>query len=185
MPTIMRFTTVVVSAFQVLNVDQGSPPIQNGYHCDSFEGPCSCPYDNSQIQAFESHAAYKQHMANVHGEAPFQKRKMKKAPSQRTILKKSAATKALHANGTFLNTHVKKEVLLEFVDIYDRFLNEVFRSDEYEGGDYKRKWLYFYRIQSRDLEERSLERLISDIKEGGGSMYYERALARLERDFDE
>ena len=123
-------------------------------------------------------------MLDAHGENPFQKRKITQPLSQNTIEKKRAAAQALHANGAFLNTHVKKEVLYEFVDLYDRFLRELFKSDEYDGSEYYTKWLYHYRIQSIDLNERSLETVIKDIKEGAGSMFYRRKLDRLEMDFD-
>lgn len=119
----------------------------------------------------------------IHTEKAYQKRKMSKSTSSKcSTERKSAATKALHSTGAFLNTHVKRAVLEEFVDLYDNFLNQLFRSDEYEGGRFKSQWQYYYRIQSGDLEYKPLERLISDIKAGYGSMYQERALARLERD---
>jgi hypothetical protein len=124
-------------------------------------------------------------MLNAHGENPFQKRKITQPLSQNTIEKKRAVAQALHANGAFLNTHVKKEVLYEFVDLYDTFLRELFRSREYDREEFHVLWLHHYRIQSNDLDERSLESLIKDIKAGAGSMFYRRrAFDRLEMDFD-
>jgi hypothetical protein len=162
---------VAVFESQVKTINMGAPALPDTYQCNSSDTPCVCPYDSTHYQTFETHQQYKNHMLNIHGELAYTKRKNTKPVTEETKAKKRLATLKLHDEGTFKNTHVKRETLLEFVNTYDRFLDDLFKSNEYDGGEYKRKWQHYFRVRGRDLEERSLEELIKDMNRGHLSGY--------------
>jgi hypothetical protein len=159
-----------------------APAIIMGYKCDYEDTPCLCPFDQSNTQTFESHHLYKLHMSNIHGALPSQKRKVNAAVSDTTKEKRRLTTIRLHKEGAFLNTHIKKQVLMDFIDLYDSFLQRLFSSDEYRGAEFKTTWRNHYRITARDLEEKTLEELVEDVKEGSFSNYAMNRLRWLERE---
>ena len=124
-------------------------------------------------------------MVNVHGEEAYTKRKVTKLVTEETREKRRIATKRLHQDGTFLNTHVKRETLLEFVQVYDQLLSDLFSSDEYDGNHYKQKWEIYFRITANELEERSLEDIFANIRRGGLTGYGTRRLLWAQRAFED
>ena len=175
----------VVSDYQVYSPNLGAPSIPNDYQCNSMDLSCKCPYAPEVIQTFETYTDYKKHMQDFHNEGAYTKRKYRVPMSDATKEKKRIVTARLHEDGIFRNTHIKREILLEFVDIYDHFLTDLFKSDEYDGGKYEREWSDWYRIRAVDLEERDLKDIIIDLKNGHFSSYAQQRMKWVQRALDE
>lgn len=156
---------VAFVGLKVLCVKVGINEIQGRYQCD-FYNPCLCPYDDRFIQTFETHQDYKMHLLHSHGMPPISKRSNGKEYEPKEIIRRQEATRRQHANGSFRNTHVKRETLVHFIDLYDKFLKNLFRSQEYVGFDFKEAWDTVFRISKSDLEESTLEELIEEIENG-------------------
>ena len=170
-----------MSESQVSHANLDAPNV-TGYQCDASESPCRCIYDPRYVQTFETHHIYKLHMIHVHDILPSQKRKASNPVRDSTKERRRMVTKQLHEEGIFKNTHVKRQVLLDYIDLYDRFLERLFSSEEYYGSNFKNSWRNYYRITRSDLEERSLEDLTEAIKEGDFSNTQRRRLDRLRED---
>lgn len=174
-----------MSEHQVTYANLDAPAVKAGYQCDATDAPCRCPYDLNYIQTFETHHIYKSHMMNVHDSLPSQKRRTVIETTNATKEKRRMVTTQLHEDGVFKNTHVKRQVLSDFIDLYDNFLKRLFASDEYYGSEFKNIWRNYYRVSSRDLEERTLEDLTDAIKEGDFSNTHRRGLRWLRENFSD
>lgn len=146
----------------------GIPLIVDGYGCDDYDGRCLCPYDTSDnpgYQTFITFEDYKKHMEQVHQKPPIQKRKVRKPCSNYVVKARSTNAIKQHLKGSFLNTHVKKETLLEFIDLYDEFFRDLL--NHVRGGKefFKEHYEKYFSITGRDLEMFSLDALIRDIKD--------------------
>ena len=142
----------------------GIPLFADGYECNYDDEPCVCPYDSSKPQTFETFQDYKDHMSRVHQSEPFHKRRVKQLCSEYVIQKRREVAKQQHQEGKFRNTHVKREVLLQFIEIYDDFLTYVFREGYFDDSSLKSKWNDHLRITRRDLENNSLEEIVSELE---------------------
>jgi hypothetical protein len=73
-----------------------------------------------------------------------------------------------HRQGSFKNTHVKRETLLEFVNLYDEFIQDLFCyiEDDEQGLMFKYAWNTQFRITDRHLARSSLKDIVHDIKYG-------------------
>ena len=178
-------TLDVVSEFQVIETDWDAPLLTAGYHCDYEDPPCICPFDQLSVQSFGSHHLYKRHMQDIHGTLPCQKRKVTAPVSSATKEKRRLVTTRRHQEGAFLNTHIKKQVLVEFIELYDRFMQDLFNSDEYSGNDFKTTWIRNFRITASVLKELPLEELIEGIKEGSFSNYFSKRFRWLQRELED
>ena len=79
-----------------------------------------------------------------------------------------------HNTGVFLNTHVKKETLVEFVRLYDDFIQDMFRNTSFGDDQYQRTWNDNLRIRPRDLDNYSLESMIENRKDACLGRYRKR-----------
>jgi hypothetical protein len=142
----------------------GVPQIVDGYECDA-DTPCICPYDSTSTQTFATYQDYKNHLYDTHDSLPFQKRRHTKPCSEAVRQLRRERARNQHDSGVFLNTHVKKETLVEFVRLYDDFLADMFRDIGYEGDDhYKRTWNDNIRIRPGDLDRYTLESMVDNRK---------------------
>ncbi len=58
-----------------------------------------------------------------------QKRKTRKPCSNELIQKRRRQARDQHRQGSFLNTHVKKQTLVELIWLYDDVVQELFRTE--------------------------------------------------------
>ncbi len=151
----------------VFNFNHGISDIVDGYQCDYDGGnTCLCPYDRRFTQTFITFQDYKSHMESVHGCLPIQKRRVRKPVSSYVSKVRSQNTARQHRMGTFLNTHVKRETLLEFVKLYDEFVQDLLERVRYYDQRFCLDWDKYFRIDERDLINNSLEEIIIEIKNG-------------------
>jgi hypothetical protein len=131
---------------------------------------------------FETFNQYRRHMDEIHNHLPIQKRKVKLIQMETSSIR-SVVAKKRHEDGAFLNTHIKRDTLKAFIRIYDEFITDLFRSDEYDGSRYRRLWFSHFRISPNDLDECSLEAIIESINAG----YISRSRSReaRHREFDD
>ena len=145
----------------------GIPELVDGYECDYFDQDvegCKCPYDNRFTQTFSTFEDYKNHMCNVHQCGTGQRRKVRKPVSKYLSKVRSQNAKKQHQNGSFQNTHVKKETLIEFVKLYDEFVQDIISKTRTYNEAFLIDWEKYFRITEADLMERSLEGIIDRIK---------------------
>jgi hypothetical protein len=154
----------------------GIEPIRGGYECDYEDGPCVCPYDERFVQTFDTFSNYKTHMAVSHACPAMQKRRTRKPCSKYLIQKRRDNAIDQHNSGKFLNTHVKKETLLDFIRIYDDFIQDLFGTIGRDAQSLQRVWNRHLRIRPSDLEVHPLEDMVFNMKEVYTSRARRRAL---------
>jgi hypothetical protein len=157
----------------------GIEAIADGYECDYVDGPCLCPYDERFVQTFDTFGAYKSHMDVQHACHAMQKRRTKQPCSNNLVKKRQDNATNQHERGIFLNTHVKKETLIEFTRIYDDFIQELFRTIGSEAYRLQRVWNTHLRITPGDLNVHPLDSLVSYMKEN----YTSRSRRREQDDY--
>jgi hypothetical protein len=77
-----------------------------------------------------------------------------------------------------MNTHVKRATLIELIELYDNFLNDLFESEEYDGDRFHYTWRNVFRIRPSELEQQPLQKIIEEIKDGYRSRTRLRELSR-------
>jgi hypothetical protein len=157
---ILKCIKGAVSESPVFKVDRGIDQISGGYQCDYDDGPCLCPYDPRFVQTFDTYNSYRDHMEIGHVCLPMQKRKTRKPCSKELIEKRRRQARDQHRQGSFLNTHVKKQTLLELIRLYDDFVQELFRTIGPEADSMKSTWEYDIRIRPSDLDRFNLDSMI-------------------------
>jgi hypothetical protein len=93
---------------------------------------------------------------------PSTKRKSKPV-SALTRTKRKDNANIQHQQRKFLNTHVKKETLKEFVELYDEFIQSLFASEEYSGSHFKTAWNLHYRTKAMDLDYADLDSIVEEL----------------------
>jgi hypothetical protein len=145
---------------QVLKVDRGIDPISGGYQCNYDDGPCLCPYDPRFVQTFDTYNSYRNHKEIGHVCLAMQKRKTRKPCSNELIQKRRRQARDQHRQGSFLNTHVKKQTLVELIWLYDDVVQDLFRTIGPEADSMKCIWEYDIRIKPSDLDRFNLDSII-------------------------
>ena len=165
-----------MSEWKVVLINVGIPELVDGYVCDFDElRPCLCPYDRNFTQTFVTYEDYKFHMQVVHECDPFQKRKVRKPCSSYVTKARSERTRTNHQQGIYRNTHVKKDTLKRFVQMYDDFIQDLFLRIQFQDRSFERKWDRHFRITDEDLDHLTLEEILDHI-----SHYYESRWNRRE-----
>jgi hypothetical protein len=169
----LKCTNHAVYELKDIALNVGIPPIVDGYECDE-DTPCLCPYDSNYIQTFTTYQDYKNHLYDTHDSLPLQRRRHTKPCSEPVRQLRRERARNQHNTGVFLNTHVKKETLVEFVRLYDDFIQDMFRNTSFGDDQYQRTWNDNLRIRPRDLDNYSLESMIENRKDACLGRYRKR-----------